>query len=486
MFELLFKYPREVFAKGRLALLGPWPTWALWLSILAITIVLGLIIRSRLQTATPFVRRWRAGAIWRLQSALAALLLILLWQPVILITRLKPQQDIIAVLIDDSRSMTIAENGSTRLDQAVKALENGALAGLQKKFQTHVYRLDSRLTRITDLKELQPGAPATHIADSLKQLAEETSDLPLGAIVLISDGAENTGGIDLETISALRSRHIPVHTVGFGLEHPAHDLEIDDATLAPRSLAQSRLAAVIRFHQHGYAGKKALLTVRDGAKMLAGRDVTLGADGDTQSDTVVFNVGAAGAKALQFSLDLLPGEENTANNTILRLLNVESDKRRVLYIEGEPRWDYKFIRRAEEDDSMVQLVSMLRTTENKIYRQGLQSATELAEGFPTKAENLFGYQALIIGSVEANYFSPAQQQLIREIVDRRGGGLLMVAGRSSFSDGGWGASSLADLLPVVLPTAKGTYQVDPATVVLAPAGLDSPITRVEDAPAANA
>jgi len=116
MFELLFKYPREVFAKGRLVLLGPWPTWALWLSILAVTIVLGLIIRSRLQTATPLVRRWRAGAIWLLQSALAALLLILLWQPVILITRLKPQQDIIAVLIDDSRSMTIAENGSTRLD----------------------------------------------------------------------------------------------------------------------------------------------------------------------------------------------------------------------------------------------------------------------------------------------------------------------------------------------------------------------------------
>ena len=168
MFEFLFKYPREVFAKGRLVLLGPWPTWALWLSILAAAIVLGLIIRSRLQTATPLVRRWRAGAIWLLQSALAALVLLLLWQPVILITRLKPQQDIIAVLIDDSRSMTIAENGSTRLDQAVKALENGALAGLQKKFQTHVYRLDSRLTRITDLKELQPGAPATHIADSLK------------------------------------------------------------------------------------------------------------------------------------------------------------------------------------------------------------------------------------------------------------------------------------------------------------------------------
>jgi len=486
MFQFLFKYPREVFAKGRLVLLGPLPTWALWLLVLATAATLGLLVRSRLPSATPLVRRWCAAAIWLLQSGLAALLLVLLWQPVILITELKPQQDIIAVLVDDSRSMTIAENGSTRLDQAVKALQNGALAALQKKFQTRLYRLDSRLTRIADLKDLQPGAPATHIADSLKQLAEETSDLPLGAIVLISDGAENTGGIDLDTISALRSRHIPVHTVGVGQEHPARDLELDDAALAPRSLATSRVAAVVSFHQHGYAGKKALLTVRDGAKVLTGRSVTLAADGDTQSETVVFNAGAAGAKALEFSLEVLPGEENSANNAIIRLLNVESDKRRVLYVEGEPRWDYKFIRRAEEDDSMVQLVSMLRTTENKIYRQGIQSPTELAEGFPTRPESLFAYHALIIGSVEANYFTAAEQQLIRDFVDRRGGGLLMVGGRSSLADGGWGASSLADLLPVVLPNAKDTYHVDPATVVLARAGVDSPITRVEDVPAANA
>jgi uncharacterized membrane protein len=484
--EFLFKYPREVFARGRLVLLGPLPTWALALSILAAAAILGLLIRSRLPSAAPLLRRWRAGAIWLLQSALVAVLLVLLWQPVILITQLTPQQDIIAVLVDDSRSMTMAENGSTRLDQAVKALQNGALAGLQKKFQTHLYRLDSQLTRIADLKELQPGAPATHIADSLRQLAEETSDLPLGAIVLISDGADNTGGIDLDTISVLRSRHIPVHTVGVGREHPAHDLEVDDAALAPRSLATSRVAAVVNFHQHGYAGQKALLTVRDGAKVLAGRSVTLAADGDTQSETAVFNAGPAGAKALQFSLDVLPGEENGANNSIIRLLNVESDKRRVLYVEGEPRWDYKFIRRAEEDDSMLQLVSMVRTTENKIYRQGIQSAGELSEGFPVRAENLFGYQGLIIGSVEANYFTSAQQQLIRDFVDRRGGGLLMVAGRSSLADGGWGASSLADLLPVVLPNAKDTYHVDPATVMLAPAGLDSPITRVDDNPATNA
>jgi len=67
-------------------------------------------------------------------------------------------------------------------------------------------------------------------------------------------------------------------------------------------------------------------------------------DGNIQSETLLFNVGAAGAKALQFSVDMLPGEENPANNAVTRMVNVESDKRRVLYVEGEPRWDYKYIR----------------------------------------------------------------------------------------------------------------------------------------------
>ncbi len=93
------------------------------------------------------------------------------------------------------------------------------------------------------------------------------------------------------------------------------------------------------------------------------------------------------------------------NSNITRLLNVSSDKRRVLYVEGEPRWEYKFIRRAEDDDHVVQVVSMLRTTENKIYRQGISDPKELEDGFPTRPEDLFQYQAIVIGSVEAGYFT---------------------------------------------------------------------------------
>ncbi len=116
---------------------------------------------------------------------------------------------------------------------------------------------------------------------------------------------------------------------------------------------------------------------------------------------------------------------------------------------------------------------MLRTTENKIYRQGISDPKELADGFPVRAEDLFKYDGIIIGSVEAGYFTPTQQELLREFVDERGGGVLFLGGRFSLADGGWGASSVTELLPTFLPNGKNTFHRDPATAQLTAAGADS-------------
>ena len=495
MFELLFKYPITVFTKGKFVLLGAWSAWILVVLIVAALAGLGWLIWSRLQRlepvkdVTPQMQQRRAVAIWGMQSALIALVLLLLWQPAIVVAELKSQQNIIAVLVDDSRSMAIADSGSDGKTQreasALAALQGGVLAGLQKRFQTRVYRLDGGLNRAEKTDGLQPSAAATHISAGLKQLATETGDLPVGAVVLLSDGAENSGGIDLDAITALRNRRLPVHTIGFGKEQAARDVEMEDVSVAPRAMADSRMRATVSLRQYGYAGSKATLTAKDGDKVLASKGITLAADGQVQAETVFFNAGAAGVRRVTFSLVPLNGEENAANNAIVKLVSVSGDRRRILYVEGEPRWEYKFIRRAADDDKELQIVSMLRTTENKIYRQGISDPAELADGFPTKAEDLFGYDGIIIGSVEAGYFTPRQQELLREYVDTRGGGLLFLGGRFSLADGGWGASSITELLPTFLPNAKDTFHRDPAITQLTAAGADSPVMRLIDDPAKN-
>jgi uncharacterized membrane protein len=487
MFEFLFKYPFAAFDKGQLVLLGARPKWLLPVLVVLTAAALALYLRRRLPQTAPILRNWRLGVIWLLESATAALLLILLWQPALMVTELEPRQNIVAILVDDSRSMNQSENGSTREEQAIRALKSGVLQKLQDNFQTRLYRFDTHLTRVASATELgQATAPATHIGASLEQLITQMGGLPLGAVVLLSDGGDNSGGVDREAIDALRNRRVPVYTVGFGMEQVARDVEIEDVVVASRALAGARLSATVKFQQRGYGGQKSVLTVRDGTQILGSREVTFAPDARVQMESLLFNIGAAGAKTLQFTVEPLAGEANRANNTLTRLVNVEPDPRRILYFEGEPRWEYKFIRRAAEDDPMIQLVSMLRTTENKIYRQGVSDPHELADGFPSSASDLFGYQALIIGSVDAGYFTPTQQQLIRDFVDHRGGGLLLLGGRQSLADGVWGGSAVADLLPVILPDGRDTFHRDPATVSLTAAGVDSVITRLVDDSAANA
>ncbi len=498
MFEFFFKYPISVYERGQFALLGAWPAWILVLLIVIAGAGLAWLIRSRLGEAAPLLRSWRVWVIWGLEALLAAFVLILLWQPAVTDSQLKPQQNIIAVLVDDSRSMAISENGQTREDQAIQALQGGVLDSLNKSFQTRLYKVNAAPVRIDSLKDLQPTATSTRIGDSLKQLMDETSDLPIGAVVLLSDGSDNTGGLDPAAISALRARHIPVHTIGFGPEQAAHDVEIEDAGDRSRAaLADSKLAAKNSWRQRGYAAQKLTLNVRDTSgtqpRLLASRAVTLGKDGDLQTDTLMLNIGSAGAKTLEISATPMPGEETAANNAVTRLVNVSSEPRRILYLDGEPRWSYKFIRQAEESDRMVQVVGMVRTTGVKLYRQGISGPQELATGFPTKPEDLFTYQGLMIGSVEAGFFTPEQQELIREFVDRRGGGLLMLGGESSLADGAYNATKLPEIFPTVLPQYPGTFhrEQDPrngtthATAELAPDGVDSIITRLVDDRDAN-
>ena len=482
MLEFLFKYPGAVFHRGQFVLLAPWPLWILALGILAAGgLLLWHVRRNRglLSGARPLV-------IWLLETAMVALLLFMLWHPAISIATLQPRQNVMAVVVDDSRSMGIREGSQTRSAQAAAVLDGKLLAALGQKFQVRLYRFGKDAERIQKTSQLSASAPASRIGDSLLQVLAESATLPLGAVVLLSDGADNSGGIDLDTISQIRRRQIPVHTIGFGREKLDKDIEIVDAALPAHTLADSRLSALVTFRQYGYARQKAVVSVRDGGKVLASRQVQLKGDGAPQSEALLFNAGLAGPKTLEMSIEPLPGEENRDNNSIRRLIDVETRKPRILYMEGEPRWEFKFIRRAVEDDRSLQLASILRTTQNKIYVQGNSDPHELEQGFPAKPEELFVYDGLIIGSVETSYFTQTQQDLIREFANRRGGGILFLGGRFALADGGYLHSPLAELVPVRIPENKGTFHRDFSNQQLTAQGRDSLICRLVEDSARNA
>lgn len=477
MFEFLFKYPPAIFEKGKFVLLSGMPVWLLFLLIAAIGAGLFWNMRQRhglLNTA-------RSTAIWLAQTALIALLLFMIWHPAISVARLRPQQNVIAVLVDHSRSMGIADDGKTRLQNAEDVLDNQLLPDLSKRFQVRLYEFGRDAVRIDQARNLTADDNATRIGDSLKHIASEAGTMPLGAIVLLTDGGDNTGGIDRDTISQLRQLRVPVDTVGFGPDHFNKDIEIVDVSTPARALPQSKLSARVAIRQHGYAGSHVKLIVRENDHPIAQQDVVLRPDAE-QSETILFNAGPAGAHSFQIGIEPQPDEENKQNNAVVRLINVGEKKMRILYFEGEPRWEFKFIRRAVEDDPSVEIFTVLRTTQNKTYRQsttGVVDAHELENGFPTKPEDLFRYDGLIIGSVEASYFSTEQQAMIRDFADRRGGGVLFLAGRFTLSDGAYAKTPMAEMMPLRLLPDK-TWSRDFATATLTDAGKESVITRIEE------
>ncbi len=140
MFEFFFKYPIPVFTKGKFILLGAWPGWLLVLLIVRSRLAgLAWLMWRRIPEAAPRMRNWRAWLIWGLEAAMVALVLLLLWEPAITVAELKSQQNIIAVVVDDSHSMGIADagaDGKTARETRCGAGAGGrVLPGLEKKFQ---------------------------------------------------------------------------------------------------------------------------------------------------------------------------------------------------------------------------------------------------------------------------------------------------------------------------------------------------------------
>ena len=481
MFDFFFKYPVTVFQKGEFLFLSGWPSWLLILLIAAAAAGLAWHVRRNGEKfSAP-----RLAAIWACEAALMALLLVILWHPTIRVATLRPQENIIAVLVDTSRSMSLKESAQTRLDKVQAALSGGLLRNLGARFQIRLYDFSAGLERVDNPSQLVAKGNATRLGESLAGVLRETSSLPLGGVVVFSDGADNSNGLDHGLMAEIRQRRIPIHTVGVGRTEIPYDVEVTDVAVSSRALPGSRLIARVSLRQHGLGNQKARLSVREGANILAAREITLNPAQSVQTEEILFNSGDPGARKLTFVVDPLPNEEVTGNNFLTRVLQVVPGKRRILYVEGEPRWDFKFIRRAAEDDQSIQLITLLRTSANKFYRQNVENDKMLADGFPTTAAELFGYQALIIGTIEAQFFTPSQQEMIKEFVNRRGGSVLFLGGRHSFSDGGWATSSLAEILPVRLSPGGNTFHRRPVKVELTQEGRESLICRLDEDPKKN-
>ncbi|MBM0104029.1 VWA domain-containing protein [Steroidobacter sp. S1-65] len=479
VFERLFTHPIWAYRTGTFAFASAWP--------------IGLLITSILVGAALVAwTLWRRRALgWSLlvpvgvlQTALIALILCLLWRPVLNVERVRDRENELAIAVDASASMAYGAAGQSRLQEVAAALQNDTLPRLEKTFAVRLFGFAQSTTPLDSLDSMPAPGRQTRIGDALTQVLQSAGSAPLAGVILFSDGAENGNTLSEERLAEIASYGVPVHTVGIGPEQMTDDLELERVEVASTAPAGSTIDAQIGIRHNGAA--QARLRVYDRDNLVAARDVKLRPDAPTTQLSLDLPAGQAGTHELRFVLDPLEGERNVINNTRTRVVNVPATRRNILYVEGEPRWEYKFLRRAVDRDRALRVASIVRTTPNKHYRQGVNSPDELVDGFPSDAAELFGYDAVIIGSYEAAALRTEQHRLLKEFVDKRGGSVLMLAGRYGLSAGGWQNAALAQTLPVQLTGRQPAQFVQrQGQAQLTIYGAESTIPRLDGDPKRN-
>ncbi len=470
-------------ASEHLAFRTPLP---IWIFVLIGLIAAGLVIL--------FYRRMPVAVSPGMKTALTALkilplLLVLfcLLEPVIVTSRVTPRQGFLLVLFDDSRSMGIQDGGrgQSRVD-AVKRrfLDDGLLENLGSRFRVRTYRFAERVERAADIAALNATGSATDISGALGQAAGEFRDQPVAAVVLVSDGADNmSAGTDRlgNATAYLASRDTPVYTIGVGEERIERDVEILKVAASDRVTEGTITDLFVTLRSSGYAGRSIDLNIREGGRVVQTVPVRLEGDGDIQRVRVFLSPESPGI--LEYTAEIAPqGSETIAeNNRRPFLLDNRSKTGRVLYVEGYPRREFKFIRRALDEDPRIDMVSMVRISpDGRIYRQGiLDPKQDLPGGYPRSRAELFTYDAVVFGDIEADWFTPEQLRLTEAFVSERGGGFLMIGGLNAFREGGYAGTPIEDVLPVYLAGDEWAMGIVDHPFFMEPAadGLQHPLLR---------
>ncbi len=455
LFEFLFKYQPLVFERGTFAF--AWPVSPVLL-VSAGAAVVAVGVWLYLRSPLALTRRDRI-VLAVLRGVAVAILVVCLARPVLLVSTAIPRRNVVAVMVDDSRSMRIPDNaGHPRGDYAWQAFggpDSALYRALADRFQLRFFRTSGEGGRADDLSGLRLDGTRTHLSGALLRAEEELAGAPVAGIILVSDGADNSSEMPdakpvLEQLLTLRARGIPVYSIGVGAERFDKDIEISRFDVPQTVLKDASVMAEVVISQRGYGGTRVPLVVEDSGRIVATRDVTLPRDGEAAVVRLRIPATDRGARVLRARVPVQDGELVKENNERSTLVVVQDRREKILYVEGEPRFELKFLRRAVEDDKNLQLVTMLRSAKDKYLRLSVDDSLELAGGFPKTREDLFRYRGVVLGSMEASAFTVDQLRMLSDFVSVRGGGLLVLGGRRSFSEGGYSGTALADALPVEL------------------------------------
>lgn len=451
LLAFFFKYPPRVFARGDLVFAPVFPAWVL--ALVGLGAIAAIALRYRALTSLPVRDRVVLGS---LRAGAVALVVLALFRPTLVVSSAVPQRNVLAVLLDDSRSMRLPDVGQGNRLAALQETfgdSSSLTKELSEQYVLRYFRFAADARPVAGVGALTGAGTRTDLAGALETAREELSGTPVAGMVVVTDGADNAGTDIGAALLGLRARRIPVYTVGVGRERFPRDIAIERVAAPTNVLEGSNVLVDAAIRVRGLGGEQTTVTVEADGRIVATQTLRLPTSGDIANARIRLPALAPRTYRLTVRASALENETITENNEYHTILHVRRGPERVLYFEGEPRPEFAFMRRAVAPDTALQLVGLLRTAEGKFLRLGVRDSMELIAGFPSTREELFRYPALILGSIEASFFTGDQLRMISDFVSQRGGGLLVLGGRGSLAEGGHSNTSLAEALPVALDRA---------------------------------
>jgi uncharacterized membrane protein len=460
------------------------------------------------------VERWVRIGCGLLKLAGVLMLVLALLEPLWVSQRARPGANFFAVLADNSQSLQVKDAGESqsRGDMLHKVLTGDARgwqSALEENFQVRRYTFDSRLQNTRDFSELNFDGRASALENALQTATEHWRGQPIAGVLLFTDGNATDIGADMPSLEGCP----PIYPVVLGKDTSITDLSLKKVGVSQTAFEDAPVTIQAEVAAGGFAGSEIIARLTEVATSTSGANTNhpdmpnfrvLG-DSNIVAQMTQRATGAEDNLNFRFQIhpykpgihfyeletharDALGGsaaptrEATLMNNRQMIVVDRGQEPFRVLYVGGRPNWEYKFLNRAIQEDTQVQMVSLIRVarrepkfefkgrageSSNPLFRgfdrKGEEDARydqpvlirlntkdefELRGGFPKTAEELFKYQAIIVGDLEAEFFTHDQMALVQRFVSERGGGFLMLGGAESFREGNYAGTLIASMLPV--------------------------------------
>ena len=460
-----------------------------------ILVVAAIAFAVFLYRREQLVPRNRRIAMTILQAAALLTLIVVVMQPFAKIRMTKESKRSMIVMLDTSRSMAIEDprTSAEDVEEAAKALgkipldrklggddaqvvkqdlgsarridlaraalnhdEMNLLDQLEDRYDLRFFTFDSQL-RSEDPRAATPessdGGDATaaplpvaegessQIGNAIEDAVDRFSGQPLAGAMVISDFAWVEGKDPVNVARRLKERRVPLYTVPVGLPAPP-DIHVR-GVIAPEVVFKGdRVPLRVKIESRGFAGKPVQLYFRVNDDEKETKQITL-KNGVQFEEFMFIPESESGTLDLNFDIKLQEGEITEVNNATSHQVRILDEKIKVLYIEGMPRWEYRYLRWVLLRDPRLQ-VQFLMTQGDP----ALAASSPLHIGrFPEDPKEALKYDLIILGDVPSSFFNTGQTQLIERLIRERGGSLLMLAGPmaapSTYRD-----NPIGDLLPI--------------------------------------